>query len=393
MILCGFIDRGKRIGIKGMSQEPLRVAHIIGKLNAAGVEAVVNNYYKHIDHEKYQFDYYIDADSNCEPPQELLDMGARYYVIPPYQKLPQYLKLLIKYFKENEYIIVHSGMNTLAVFSLFAAKIAGVPVRINHNHSTASKGETRKNIMKYALRPLAKLFATNYCACSRYAGEWLFGKRMVEKGKVTVFNNAIDLDQFRFRENIRKAVRRELGIENKIVIGHVGRFCFQKNHDFLIDIFEEIYKKNQNAMLLLVGIGELTSEIKSKVHKKNLDNAVMFLGRRTDCNRLYQAMDVFVLPSRYEGLPVVGVEAQAAGLPCVFSTSMTTETEMTKKVKMVSLEKNANEWAEIVLKASSQTREDSSIEIANAGFDIKIEGEKLEEYYDKLIANLTFRKY
>lgn len=388
MTVYGFIEFAEKVGIRRMNQKPVRIAHVIGKLNAAGVEAVVNNYYKNINHEKYQFDFYIDADSKCEAPQELIDMGARYYVIPPYQKLCQHLKILVKYFKENDYIIVHSGMNTLAVFSLFAAKIAGVPVRVNHNHSTASKGETKKNIVKYALRPFSKIFATDYCACSRYAGEWLFGKRSVEIGKVTVFNNAIDLDQFRFRQDIRDEVRRELGVENKIVIGHVGRFCFQKNHDFLIDIFKEVKVKNQNAVLVLVGIGELTEEIKSKVHRCNLDDEVMFLGRRTDCNRLYQAMDVFVLPSRYEGLPVVGVEAQAAGLPCVFSTSMTIETKMTQKAKMVSLERNASEWAEIVLKMADQIREDSSNEIASAGFDIKMEAKKLEEHYDRLIGNL-----
>ena len=180
-----------------MPDKPIRVAHVIGKLNAAGVEAVVNNFYRNIDHSKYQFDYFIDADSNCEPPQELIDMGARYFIIPPYQKLFQHIKELTRLFKENKYQIVHSGMNTLAPISMYCAWKASVPVRINHNHSTAGKGETKKNILKYCLRPFAKCFATDYCACSEYAGEWLFGKRMMKQGKVTVFKNAIDLDKFK----------------------------------------------------------------------------------------------------------------------------------------------------------------------------------------------------
>jgi glycosyltransferase EpsF len=365
--------------------KPIRVAHIIGKLNAAGVEAVVNNYYRNINHDNIQFDYYIDADSNCKPPQELIDMGARYIVIPPYQHLFKHLSCLIKHFKENDYKIVHSGMNTLAVFSLFAAWIAKVPVRINHNHSTASKGETKRNIMKYALRPFAKLFATDYCACSNYAGEWLFGKKSMVNGEVTVFNNAVDLNRFKLDDEARKTIRKELGIEDKLVIGHIGRFCYQKNHDFLIDIFNEVHKQNPNSVLILVGIGELTDAIKAKVSELGLKDCVKFLGVRTDVDKLYQAMDVFVLPSHYEGLPVVGVEAQASGLPCVFSDAMTAETKMTETTQMFSLSLSAKDWASKVIKAAGTPRRDTSSEIRKAGFDIANEGKKLEEFYLKRI--------
>lgn len=370
-----------------MSQEPMRIAHIIGKLNAAGVEAVVNNYYRNIDHTRYQFDYFIDADSSCEPSQELIDMGARYFVIPPYQKLPQHMSTLIKLFKEKKYHIVHSGMNTLAVFSLCAAWLAGVPVRINHNHSTASKGETTRNIMKYFLRPFARLFATDYCGCSQYAGEWLFGKRSMKKGEVTVFNNAIDLDRFRYNPTVREEMRKELQVDGKFVVGHVGRFCFQKNHDFLIDVFEEVHNQRDDAVLILTGIGELTDEIKKKVQNKGLDDAVRFLEIRTDVYKLYQAMDVFVLPSHYEGLPVVGVEALASGLPCVFSTSMTAEIKMSKRAVMVSLEKSAAEWAQIILDTANSERTDVAKEIREAGFDIAIEVKKMEKFYDARLGN------
>ena len=134
-------------------------------------------------------------------------------------------------------------MNTLSVFTLYAAKKAGVPIRIAHNHSTAGKGEYKKNIMKYMLRPFAKMNATDYAACSRYAGEWLFGKKSVENGEVTIFNNGIDLEKFKYNENVRNAVRSKFDIENKFVVGHIGRFCYQKNHDFLIEIFEDVQRR------------------------------------------------------------------------------------------------------------------------------------------------------
>ena len=384
--------------------EPERVAHIIGKLNAAGVEAVVNNYYRNMDREKYQFDYFIDSDSSFDPPQEMIDLGARYYVIPPYQHLPQYLKELTRLFRENNYKIVHSGMNTLAVFSLYAAKKAGVPIRINHNHSTASRGEIKKNILKYLLRPFAKAFATDYVACSRYAGEWLFGKKSMERGEVTIFNNAIDLNRYRYDEDIRIKKRadlsREFGIslddgqESRLVIGHVGRFCFQKNHEFLIEIFEKVHDRRPDAVLLLIGIGELTDDIKTLVREKGLTDSVIFTGARSDVNELYQAMDVFVLPSRYEGLPVVGVEAQAAGLPCILSTSMTAETKMLDTTVMIDLSEGAERWADAVLRAvcndneQFKGRQDTSDEIRQAGFDISTEGVRLREFYDEKISGL-----
>ena len=368
--------------------EPIRIAHIIGKLNAGGVESVVNNYYRNIDHKKYQFDYFIDSDGGCQPPQELIGMGARYFVIPPYQNLFQYIKVLTKYFKENHYSVVHSGMNTLAVFSLFAAWLAHVPVRINHNHSTASKGETKKNILKYLLRPFAKLFATHYCACSRYAGIWLFGKKTVAQGKVKIFNNAINVESFVYNPIIRDKVRKELDLKDKFVVGHVGRFCFQKNHEFLIDVFKAVHEKEKNAVLLLVGIGELQEAIKQKVFDLGLQSSVIFLGARKDVNKLYQAMDVFVLPSRYEGLPVVGVEAQAAGLPCILSDQMTDETVIVKETKVLPLDSDRAVWAKIILETKKNNRRNTMENVKNAGLDIKTEAKKMEAYYDTVIKSI-----
>ncbi len=358
--------------------QPIRVAQVMGKMERGGVEAVVMNYYRHIDRNAVQFDFFVDNDSSCPQKEEIESLGGKIYMVPPYQQINKYLSALTKLFKENKYKIVHSHLNTLSVFPLYAARRAGVPVRIAHNHSTAAKGETKKNIMKYALRPFAKINATHYAACSRYAGEWLFGKKSMERGEVTIFNNAIDLDKFRFDPAVRDEVRRELSIENKFVVGHVGRFCFQKNHEFLIDIFAEVHKQNPNSVLLLVGGGELLDEIKQKINNLSLDQNVIILQNRSDVNRLYQAMDVFVLPSHYEGLPVVGVEAQAAGLPCVLSDAMTKETKMTDNAVMLNLNDGTEKWAKIILETYKLPR---SSNISIDDFDIKKQAGRLEKYY------------
>ncbi len=364
---------------------PVRIAHIIGKLNAAGVEAVVNNYYKNIDHNKYQFDYYIDSDSSCKPSKDLIDMGARYFVIPPYQHLFSHIKTLVRLFKENKYLIVHSGMNTLAPISLFAAWMAGVPIRINHNHSTAGKGEFKRNCLKYCLRPFAKVFANYYCACSKYAGIWLFGKNFFSSGKVTVFNNAVDTSKFAFSTSNRDKLRKELGISNKYVIGHIGRFTKQKNHYFLIDIFEQYYKKNSNAVLLLVGIGELQDEIKDAVKKKKLEDAVIFLGKRSDVDELYSAMDLFVLPSLYEGLPVVGVEAQVSGLPCIFSNEITREVAITENVYFLPIDGSVSDWCSQITNFKNLDLKRDKLKLKDCSFDIKVQANNLVEYYDECI--------
>lgn len=248
--------------------EPIRVAQVMGKMLYGGTESVIMNYYRYIDRSKIQFDFIADSDSVMPIPRkdEIESLGGRVFIVPPYQRLHEYIPALVRLFKEQNYQIVHAHLNTINIFPMYAAKKAGVPVRISHNHSTAGKGETKKNILKYTLRPFAKIYPTHYAACSRLAGEWLFGKKAMEQGKVTIFNNAIELDKFRYNEQVRKEVRKELGIsDDKFVIGHVGRVCYQKNQDFLIDIFEKVYEQNPNAILLMVGEGEDLERIKERV--------------------------------------------------------------------------------------------------------------------------------
>ena len=364
-------------------EEPIRIAQIIGKWLGGGVEAVVMNYYRHLDHSKVQFDFICDDDSTNIPYDEIEKLGGKVILIPPYQKVFKYQKELCRVLREGKYKIVHSHINTLSVFPLYAAKKVGVPVRIAHSHSTTNKKEWKKNLLKQVLRPFSKKYATNYMCCSELAGRWLFGDKAYDEGKVYLLNNAIDLDKFKYDKKIRDKKRKELGIkEDTIVIGHIGRFVAQKNHTFLIDIFNQFHKKEKNSILLLAGQGPLQEEIKNKVRELGLDDSVGFLGQRNDANELYQAFDVFLLPSLYEGLPVVGVEAQASGLLCFFSDDMTKETKVLDSTVFMSLSNTSEEWTgEILTNLKDYKRINTKNEVSDNGFDIEIEARKLEKYY------------
>lgn len=367
--------------------EPIRVAEIVGKYIGGGVEAVVLNYYSFINKNRIQFDFICDSDSTDIPYKQIESMGGRVILIPPYQKLFKYQKELKKVLKEGNYQIVHSHLNALSIFPLRAAKRAGIPIRIAHSHSTSNKKEWKKNLIKNILRPFSKVYANKYMCCSELAGRWLFGNKEYDKGTVYLLNNAIDLDKYKYDEKIRNSKRKELKIKpSTFVVGHIGRFVEQKNHRFLIDIFNEIHKKNNDSLLLLAGQGPLMDEMKEKVHNLGLDDNVQFLGQRNDANELYQAFDLFLLPSLYEGLPVVGVEAQASGNLCYLSDDMTKETKVLDSTKFMSLENTAEEWANAILKdAKNYKKHDTKEEVSKYGFNIEKEAEKLEKkYYEYL---------
>ena len=367
------------------SNKPVRVAQIIGKWVGGGVEAVVMNYYRNIDRNKIQFDFICDEDSTNIPYEEISKLGGRVILVPPYQKMIKYHKKLKNILKNGKYTIVHSHINTLSVFSLFAAKCAGVPVRIAHSHSTTDKKEWKKNLIKLILRPFSKRYATHYFCCSELAGRWLFGNSEYNNGNVFLLNNAIDLEKFKYNPKIRELKRKNMGInEDTLIVGHIGRFVEQKNHLYLIDIFYQVHKLIPNSILILAGQGPLERNVKEKVHILELDDCVRFLGQVTAPNELYQAMDVFVLPSLYEGLPVVGVEAQAAGLFCFFSDNMTKETKILPCTKFVSLSESALNWATIIVDSyNEQQRIDAEKYFSKKGYNIKKEAVKLEEFYMK----------
>lgn len=330
--------------------EPIRVAQVLNRMDSGGIESVVMNYYRHINREKIQFDFYFTLGSTFPQKEELEQLGAGIYPIPPYSKPFAYHKALYKAFWKRKYRIVHAHLSTMSVFALFAAWRAGVPVRICHNHTTTYWGEGAKTLLKYILRPWNKLFATDYFACGETAGRWMYGNRCFGQGKVTVMPNAIDTKKFAFDPEARKQLRDELGIpQDAFVIGHVGRFMYQKNHSFLVDIFAEVLKKKPEAILLMVGEGELMENIREKVRAGGLGSNVVFTGARKDVNKLYSVMDVFCLPSFYEGMPVVAWEAQANGLPCVFSDRTTQEAVCNPNCQLLNLSLEQEKWARALL--------------------------------------------
>lgn len=345
---------------KTPKQEPIIVAQIMGKWLGGGVESVIMNYYRHIDRNKIQFDFICDEDSTNIPYEEIEKLGGKVILCPPYQKLPKYLKLLKNLFREKKYRIVHSNINTLSVFPLYAAKKAGVPVRIAHSHSTSNPREWKKNIMKNTLRPFSKRYATDYFACSELAGRYLFGDKTYDNGDVKIIRNAIDVEKFKFDPEARKKLRKEIGIKNTdFVIGHIGRFCEAKNHSFLIDIFAEVKKEKPNAKLVLTGQGPLREEIEKKVKELGLEKDVFFLGQRNDSNKLYSLFDVFCLPSLYEGLPVVGVEAQANGVKALFSTEVTSESVTKEETEQLPID-DPKKWSKQILTVEQKLKRKNS---------------------------------
>lgn len=322
--------------------EPIRVAQVVGKMVGGGVEAVVMNYYRHIDRSKVQFDFLVDADSTLVPREEIESLGGRVFVIPPYQHPIAYQRELLELFRSEGWPIVHSHVNALSVFPLRAAKRAGVPVRIAHSHSTSGRGEHARNAMKAVLRCFSNVYPTHRMACSRYAGEWLFKRG----ANFDLVYNAIDLSRFAFDPDVRAKARDELGLsEGQLAVGHVGRFMPQKNHGFLVDAFAGVACRRDDTVLLLVGDGEGRSAVERRVADLGLEGRVLFLGQRSDVDRLYQAFDVFVLPSLYEGLPLVAVEAQRVGLPCLLADTITREIDVTGECSFLSID-DVSFWVE-----------------------------------------------
>lgn len=356
--------------------EPIRVAQVLNRMDSGGIESVVMNYYRYIDRNKVQFDFYLAEGSSFPQREELLKLGAGIYLIPAYSKPLKYHQALYKAFKEKKYRIVHAHLSTMSVFPLFATWRAGVPVRICHNHTTAYWGEGIKTLLKYILRPFNKIFATDYFACGETAGRWMYGDRCFDSGRVTVMPNAIDTEKFTFNPEARVRLRDEFGIpQDAFVVGHVGRFMYQKNHSFLIDIFAELLREKLDARLLLIGEGELMGQIQEKVQRLGIEKSVIFTGARGDVNKLYSVMDVFCLPSFYEGMPVVAWEAQADGLPCAFSDKVSKEAKQGENSCFLNLKRSSSEWASLLLKSGQR--------IDNRVPDIQEEAKRLELLYQQ----------
>ena len=354
---------------------PIRILHIVTYMGRGGLETMLMNYYRAIDRTKVQFDFLTHRDFRADYDEEIEALGGKIFRLPnlnPFSR--SYLGALDRFFREHpEYRIVHSHLDCMSAIPLKAAKKHGVPVRIGHAHNS-NQPRDAKYLLKLFFKRMIAGQATQLFACSEEAGRWMFGN-----ADFRVLNNAIDAGKYAFDADIRSTVRRELGLPaDALVVGHVGRFDPQKNHRFLVEIFE---KMPEDARLLLVGDGVLRPDVERQAEALGIRDRVLFTGVRTDVDRLLQAMDVFLMPSLFEGLPVSIVEAQAAGLPCLISDKVPIECKKTELVTQIPLDASPDEWAEAVLSAAEAPRENTLAQIREAGFDIRANAEWLQNYY------------
>lgn len=296
-------------------------------------------------------------------------------------------KNFYKVLKENKYDIIHIHIDTAYNGFLFGiiAKLASKSKIIIHSHNSAISG-VLKNFLHILFRPILGILGDEFVTCSTEAANWMYPKYILKKKKIKIIENGINVKEYLFNENIRQQYREQLNITNNFVIGHIGRFVTQKNHEFLIDIFHEIYLKNKDVKLILVGIGELENKIRQKVEKLKLNNNVLFLKSRNDVSNLLQAFDLFLLPSLYEGLPIVAIEAQASGVNTILSNNITKEAKIIPNIKYLSLNQEPKIWASEILKLNVEyDRTEYQQQILDSNFNIKKSALNLQEFYFEIM--------
>lgn len=354
-----------------------RVLHVVTYMGRGGLETMIMNYYRHMDREQIQFDFLVHRMERADYDDEIEGLGGKIYRLPQLNPVsPSYHRALKDFFAGHpEYRIVHSHLDCMSAIPLRAAKMAGVPVRIAHAHSS-NQDRDWKYLLKLYYKTRIRKYATRLFACSQAAGEWTFGTK-----NFTVMPNAIDVKTYTFDPQKRAAVRQEFGFENSLIIGHVGRFSPVKNQGFLVDVLFEAIKLDARAKLVLVGDGDGMQAVQEKVEQLGLGEYVRFLGVRSDISDIMQAMDVFVMPSKYEGLGIVAIEAQSAGVPCLISDKVPIECKKTELVHQIRLSDSPEVWAMRVIEMSSIMRRDTYEKIKASGFDIEDSAIWLQKFY------------
>lgn len=334
----------------------IRVLQVLGKTNLGGAESRIMDLYRHMDREEVQFDFLVHYREKGYFDEEIKKLGGEIYYLPSFRVYNYfaYKKACRAFFEEHkEFAAVHGHMTSTAAIYLPEAKRAGIPLTIAHARSAGVDKGLKGTITKFLRRKLYKKCDRMF-ACSDLAAAAVFGKKRYEENRVTILPNAVDTKEFLRDEEVRMQIRREYGIEDKFVIGHVGRFHYAKNHEFLLDIFAELLKKKENAVLMLLGDGPLKEEMQQKAQQLEIADKVIFTGNQAPVAPFYQAFDFFLFPSRFEGLPGTVVEAQAAGISCLISDTITKQVKATDLVNFMSIEKSAQEWADEVMRLCEQ---------------------------------------
>lgn len=359
-----------------------KVLIIVHQMNQGGLECRLMDILRNWNCKDIHFDIFTTSLEKGDFDEELNRLGVKIYynshlTIKSMFKYVSYFEKFLR--KHPEYQVIHAYQDAWCGIFCKGAQKANVPVRIAHSR-TANFQCTPKGIAKNIIKLSAKRYATHYFAVSKLAGIWLFGKRAVEKGQVTVWPNAIDSQKFVYNPGIRLKMQKSLQLEGKNVIMHVGNFTEAKNHTFLLKIFQYIFKKDKKSILVLIGKGNRIPYVQLAEKLNILDN-IIFLGPRSDVNELLQAADIFLFPSLFEGLPGAVLEAQAAGLPCIVSENVTDEVKITPLVQFVSLKKSAQEWAGIVYSSLSNKRQNMHNYFVESGFDVKVLVERMQTFY------------
>lgn len=364
--------------------QTIRVLHVFGRLDAGGAETRTMEIYRKINKEKIQFDFAIHTEDDCFFSSEIKALGGKIYNFPRFngKNYIEYKQSWDSFYKNHPEIkIVHGHQTSTGFVFLREAKRNNTPIRIAH-----ARNSNKDNYIKKLTTKFAKFYATDLLAVSKLAGKSEFGDQAVSSNKVKIIPNAIDAARYIFNADMRLLKREELKIKDEFVIIHVGRFHKQKNHKFLLNIFSEVLKKNPNSKLLLIGDGFLKNEIIETIDSLGIENSVTLLGVREDVADLMQAADLLLFPSLYEGFPGVVLEAQASGLPCLISDTITNEIKITDLVEYVSLKENKQHWADKVLaKQDTILRKNTYKRIADSGYDINGVATFYEQYYRNLI--------
>ncbi|WP_270302333.1 glycosyltransferase [Baileyella intestinalis] len=367
---------------------PIRVAEFVTRLEFGGVEAMLLNYTTHFQHPE-QFEFHVITqdinDDNCI--RQFENAGYTVHVVTHKRKsIAKNIREVCQVLKQERFDIVHSHMTLTNFYVLFLAKMLGVRVRISHAHSAFREDNLKAKLSFPFLKWLNCVTANIWVACGYNAGVFLYGKNAVDSHKVYMMRNAIDLQHFQRNDKIRKMIREKYAIGDGLCVGHIGRFSHPKNHFFVLEIFDAVRKIVPEASFLLLGDGELRDEIIEKIKELHLEASVVLTGNVTNTNEFYQAMDAFILPSFYEGLPVVSIEAQAADLPCLISENVDHHCAITSKIRFLSIQKSADEWAREILKCVALPHTDDNIGVlTKAGYNIETEARKLEELYKSSI--------
>lgn len=368
-------------------QQPIRVLHVLGTTNLGGAESRIMDLYRHIDREKIQFDFLVHTNKEGFFDREIIQMGGNIYRLPSFRiyNYLAYKKACRNFFKKNnDYRAVQGHMTSTASIYLPLAKKAGIPVTIAHARSAGVDKGLKGTLTKWLRRNLYK-HCDYMFACSDLAAKAVFGENTYARGKVVLLPNAVDTKEFAYNEVPRDEIRKEYDLEGMTVIGHVGRFHYAKNHEFLLDIFADYYRENKKARLFLLGDGPRRSGMEERAKELKIDSAVIFAGNQNPVAPYYQAMDAFVFPSRFEGMPGTVVEAQAAGLPCLISDAITEQVKATDLVEFMSLEQNAEKWAEKLQRmlSAKPAREEKRLinDISKTYYDVNEQVKWYEKFY------------